>query len=46
MNGIRVKSCELTPGQTTIDISDLDSGFYIVQFDVNGKITSKKLVIE
>jgi len=30
----------------SIDVSDLDSGFYIVQFDVNGKITSKKLVIE
>jgi len=46
MNGSRVKSFELTPGQTTIDVSDLNSGFYIAQFNINGKITSKKLVIE
>ena len=46
MNGIKIKSFQLNPYQTTIDISELKQGIYILQMYINSTIISKRLIKE
>lgn len=46
LNGIKMKSFKLNSKQTTLNISDLKPGLYLVQFITNDNAISKKLIIQ